>query len=96
MARVREPRSDYRRFILTGLPESGVVRDLVEPREVDRDPPVDADHVTARFREIGENRGRADPEMNERHAEGGQLAEDPCRVRQRELAIIGAAERARP
>ena len=58
--------------------------------------PVDADDVAARLDEIRKDRRRADAEVDERHAGAGEAVEDPLRVREHELAIVGAAERAGP
>ena len=73
-------------------------RDVADrrPRLVEALTPVDADHVAAGFHEIGKNRGRADAEVDERHAGRGQPVEDAPRVRQHELAIVRAPERAGP
>ena len=45
---------------------------IVCPRLVEALTPVDADHVAARLREVGQNRRRADAEMDQRHAGHGQ------------------------
>ena len=87
-------RSEQQRRIQIALNAAVVAQ--IAPRFVERLPPVDADDVAARLGDLGQDCRRADAEMDERDARVGERVEDPLRVRQRELAVVGAAECAGP
>ena len=64
------------------------------PAGVERDPPVEPDHVAARAGELLQQWGRqSGPEVDRRHVDG---LEDPRRVRRHELRIVLRRERAGP
>ena len=66
------------------------------PRLVERDAPVGADHVAAGLAHVGEHDRRAGAEVDRRHAPCRRRSKMRLRVRQRELAVVGGAERADP
>src|SRR3954451_19096714 len=66
------------------------------PRFVERLPPVDANDVAARGRQIRKNRARTDAEVDERHPLAGKGFEDAFGMRQRELLVVNPRELARP
>ena len=63
---------------------------------VQRDAPVDADHVRARLAHGAEQFAGADAEVDAWHARVGDAAEHLGRVRQHELAVVPLGERAGP
>ena len=65
------------------------------PRIVERDAPVGADHVAAGVAHEVEHHRRAGAEVDGRHPRADDL-EDALRMGQRELAVIGGAQRAHP
>jgi hypothetical protein len=73
----------------------GAIEADAVPRHIQRDTPVDADHITAGVAKLLENGRGTRSEMNRRHASADGV-EDPPRVRQRELAIIVRAQVADP
>src|SRR5690349_4072989 len=58
------------------------------PCFIERQPPVDADHIATGVREVGENGGRADAEMDDRYAKFLHRRKNARRVRLCELAVI--------
>src|SRR2546430_10522300 len=64
------PRRQERHRIEVALNGVGTGGPSALPRDVERNAPVDADHITARPREIREQRGRVRPEVDHRHAAG--------------------------
>ncbi len=66
------------------------------PGLVERDPPVDTDHVAAGLAHVAEERRRPDAEVNRGHAERAKGIEDARGVRLDELAVVARAERADP
>ena len=71
---------------------AAVVADL-RPAAVERDPPVEADHVAAGLGHRAQQRRRAGAEVDRRHVDRG---EDPRRVRRDELLVVRRRERADP
>ena len=65
-------------------------------RLVERDPPVDADHVRARLAEQAEQLAGADAEVDARHAGRGERGEDPPGVRQDRVPVVLGADHADP
>ncbi len=63
------------------------------PAAVERDPPVEADHVAAGVGHRAQERGGARAEVDRRHVDGG---EDPRRVGRDELLVVGRRERPDP
>ena len=74
------------------VPLHGTVRDLLPPH-VERDPPVEADHVAARGGHLLEQRRRPRAEVDRRDVDGG---EDTRRIRGDVLAVVAGRERAHP
>ena len=71
---------------------AAVVADLL-PAPVERDPPVEPDHVAARVAHLLEQRRRAGAEVDRRAVDRG---EDARRVRLHELLVVRRRERADP
>ena len=91
-ANMRSGGPEERRRIEVAL--DGAVTDRA-PMLVERQPPVEADDVPAGLGEVGEDRGRPMPKWMS-GTPGRPAVEDRARVRQRELAVVAAAERADP
>src|SRR5438132_1712223 len=75
------PRRQKRYRIEVALNGAGSRGPDALPRDVERNAPVDADHITARPREIREQRGRVRPKVNNRPAAapGNLRGRWPCR-----------------
>ena len=65
-------------------------------RLVERDPPVDADHVRAGLAHQPEQLTGADPEVHRRHVQVGERGEHRGAVRLDEAGVVGRGQRAGP
>jgi len=65
------------------------------PGDVDRDSPIDPDHVTTSLGNLRKDRGGPCAEMDRRHSVSDRV-ENPARVGERELAVVGGTENAHP
>ena len=85
------PRPEQRGGIEVSL-HAAVVPDLL-PAAVERDAPVEADHVPSGLGHLPQEGGRPGAEVDRRHVDGG---EDPGRVGRGEPLVVGRRQRADP
>ena len=74
-------RAGRRAALDRGCPECRAIGPIVVHAVVEALTPVDADHVAAGFDQIGQDRRRADAEVDERHAGRREAVEDALGVR---------------
>src|SRR5256886_3011373 len=90
------PRRQKRYRIEVALNGAGSRGPDALPRDVERNAPVDADHITARPREIREQRGRVRPEVDHRHAARTRELEGPLAVRKHVGRVVRRRQAAHP